>query len=283
MNEAQLLDWLAATDAYAPTLPVHEGSWTPEVAFSEIERRIGMQTQETKPTSAPLGPASRSRAGVLVAAAAFAVVVIIGAIIALTVTGGDQVEPATTVSAPSTTTHAAPPYETAEEAVAAFIWINNQGTAEDFNRAIVASANQMDASEHEEQFRFNQALGTRWTLGACTVNSVTSVTCEVEIDSAEQQLLHFGSFPGLITLRIDDTGLISSWDSVESIMAAAPRTPLDQRRMFEFNEWVKAGNSLPWLELLPAADSTAQLDITPEEAAVRYIAAIERFLAEDGG
>lgn len=108
MNEARVIERLALTDAHAKHLPLPEESWTKEVAFSEIERRIGMQPQEpteqtmvttggsevdAAPVPDPLVKAPREgrvRPRSLVIATAFAMVLVVGvALWAVAASGGD--------------------------------------------------------------------------------------------------------------------------------------------------------------------------------------------------
>lgn len=96
MNDAQLIDRLAGTDAYAADVPVPDEIWTPDVALREIERRTAMQTDERKiqelggSPPAPRGPRRRSLAPAM--AAALAVVVAVVVAIAL-LAGGDEEVP----------------------------------------------------------------------------------------------------------------------------------------------------------------------------------------------
>ena len=76
MNDSQMLETLATTDAYAPHEPLPASTWTRDTALAEIERRAIMQT-EKRP--APQTPLRRRASGWLVAAgAAIAVFVLIG-------------------------------------------------------------------------------------------------------------------------------------------------------------------------------------------------------------
>jgi hypothetical protein len=79
MNDSQLLERLAATDAYAPHLPLSGAGPTREAALTQIEQRANVKT---RPES---GPPLRSRHwnGWLVAAAAFVVVLVTGAALVL--------------------------------------------------------------------------------------------------------------------------------------------------------------------------------------------------------
>jgi len=110
MNDSQLLERLASTDAYAPGAPLPSSARTRHAAVAEIERRTDMPTQtETVP---PMPP-SRARNGWLAAAAAFVVVLIVGAAMVFLAGQGndDVVEPSTTTSVPTTITTVPPPPE----------------------------------------------------------------------------------------------------------------------------------------------------------------------------
>ena len=99
MNDSQMLETLAMTDAYAPHEPLPASTWTRDTALTEIERRAIMQT-EKRP--APQTPLRRRPSGWLVAAgAAIAVFVLIGGFVWLVSgTGGDVVvEPQATALA----------------------------------------------------------------------------------------------------------------------------------------------------------------------------------------
>ena len=108
MNDSQLLERLAATDAYAPGAPLPSSARTRNAAIAEIERRADMQTQKR---TVPPTPPRRTRDGWLVAAAAFAVVLLLGVAMAFWASQGneDVIEPTTTTSAVSTTITTVPP------------------------------------------------------------------------------------------------------------------------------------------------------------------------------
>jgi len=109
MNDSQMLETLATTDAYAPHAPLPVSAWTRDTALAEIERRMDMQT-EKRP--APHAPLSKRRNGWLVAVgAAIAVFVLIGGFVWLVSgTESDIVEepPVTTTSPVPTTVEPVP-------------------------------------------------------------------------------------------------------------------------------------------------------------------------------
>lgn len=122
MNDAQLLEQLSLTDAYAPDTDMPSAAWTRDAAFSEIERRMAERTEQ-RATSMP--PQRLRRTGLLVAAAAFVAVMIVGLALILSLGDGPDDGPATTVpptttteatttttAAPTTTTTEAPPTTT---------------------------------------------------------------------------------------------------------------------------------------------------------------------------
>ena len=109
MNDSQMLETLATTDAYAPHAPLPVSAWTRDTALAEIERRMDMQT-EKRP--APHAPLSKSRNGWLVAVgAAIAVFALIGGFVWLVSgTESDIVEePPVTTTTPVPTTAAPVP------------------------------------------------------------------------------------------------------------------------------------------------------------------------------
>lgn len=101
MNDTQLLNRLGRANAYVDDAPLPDAIWTHDLALREIDRRIGMQTQEK--TTPVVAPRPRRRSW-LVAAAAFGVVLLVGVSLALT-SRGTEVSPATspTTVAPPTT------------------------------------------------------------------------------------------------------------------------------------------------------------------------------------
>jgi len=110
MNDSQLLERLASTDAYAPDAPLPSSARTRAAAIAEIERSTDMQTQK-RPTAQ--APARRTRQGWLAAAAAFIVVLIVGAAMVLLAGQADEdvIEPTTTTSVSTTITTVPPPPE----------------------------------------------------------------------------------------------------------------------------------------------------------------------------
>ncbi len=111
MNDIQILERLAATDAYAPETDMPLSAWSREVAFSEVERKIGVPVRQTG-TPRPL-PRLRHR-GWLIAAAAFAAVILVIGAVTLLIPTADELPPATT---PPTTEVLSPTTVAVEEAV----------------------------------------------------------------------------------------------------------------------------------------------------------------------
>ena len=103
-NDEMLLEKLSATDACPQGTQLPEEAWSRDVALTEIERRVGMQTQDRIEQTVPEYRRSR---GWLVAAAAFFVVLVVGSatLFWLTRGGGPEVvdEPTTTTIATTTT------------------------------------------------------------------------------------------------------------------------------------------------------------------------------------
>ena len=119
MNESQILEQLSLTDAYAPVMDMPESAWSHDVAFAEVERRIGVGTQTTR---APAQPTRTRQRGWFIAAAAFAVVIVVIGAAVLLARPADNVPPATTPSTtqapPPTTTEVLPPTTVAAEEAA---------------------------------------------------------------------------------------------------------------------------------------------------------------------
>lgn len=77
MNDTQILEQLAKSDAFAPTMSMPASAWDRSTARSEIQRRIDMQTNTRKHPSQSR-EIVRGRPVWLAAAAGFAVVLILG-------------------------------------------------------------------------------------------------------------------------------------------------------------------------------------------------------------
>ncbi|MCJ7779711.1 MAG: hypothetical protein MUQ27_02695, partial [Acidimicrobiia bacterium] len=103
MNDSQMLEKLAMTDAYAPHTPLPVSARSRDTALAEIERRTDMQTQKRP---APQAPLRRRRDGWLVAAAAFIVVLVVGTAMAFWASRTDDsvIAPVTTTTSPIPTT-----------------------------------------------------------------------------------------------------------------------------------------------------------------------------------
>jgi hypothetical protein len=129
MNDAQLIDRLAGTDAYSADVPVPDDIWTPDVALREIERRTGMQTQEQETQQvggSPLGskpPRRRWLVPVLAAGTA----VVIAVVVAVALLGGDDESDVANSTVPTTAPTTVPesaglsPLEVAEALDAAIV------------------------------------------------------------------------------------------------------------------------------------------------------------------
>ena len=76
MNDSQMLEKLAMTDAYAPHEPLPASAWTRDTALAEIERRTDMQTEKRTAPQQRLG--GRRNGWLVAAGAAIAVFVLIG-------------------------------------------------------------------------------------------------------------------------------------------------------------------------------------------------------------
>jgi hypothetical protein len=177
MNDAQILEQLAATDAYAPAMQRPLDAWTDDVTFAEIEGRISVQTQQTKPPVVP--SSSRRHSGWLVAAAAFAAVIIMGVVIVLTATGGGEGEPATTVPSPSTTE--ALPTPEPKQIAADFVEArsNWDGAAMEAllgPGATLAGEIAITPSDYPMLAEFDRALGQTYSLGECSQAAVLGST-----------------------------------------------------------------------------------------------------------
>jgi hypothetical protein len=108
MNESQMLERLASTDAYAPETDMPPAAWSHDVAFSEVERRIGLQPGVGKPSGESV---PTWRRGWIVAMAAFAVAIIVIGVAMLFSRPANELPPATTPP----TTEVLPPTTTVKE------------------------------------------------------------------------------------------------------------------------------------------------------------------------
>lgn len=110
MNDSQILERLSSTDAYAPETDMPLSAWSRDIAFSEIERRIGVDGHTA--VAIPLAFQRTGQRGWIVAAAAFAVVMIVIGAAMLFAQPADDLPPATTPPTTQTvtpTTQATPP------------------------------------------------------------------------------------------------------------------------------------------------------------------------------
>jgi hypothetical protein len=97
MNDIQLLELVADTDAYAPETPVPESVWSRHRCFREIERRVDMRDEvkvvTRPPRDATRPPPEKRSPRALIAAAAFAITIIaVGALALITTLSDDGQE-----------------------------------------------------------------------------------------------------------------------------------------------------------------------------------------------
>jgi hypothetical protein len=170
MNDTQILEQLAKTDAYAPGTSMPASAWDRSTALSAIQRRIDMQTTE-RPTSTP--PFQRRRPGWLVAAAGFAIVLIVGLGLALLAPSGDDAPPATAPPTELPVTTAAVPLEQAMNVALADIAaaLSGAGTLPSAAEGVM-----FDDDPLPEYVEFAAALDTTVTFADCQFNDAVA-TC----------------------------------------------------------------------------------------------------------
>jgi len=250
MNDSQILEQLSLTDAYAPDMDMPESAWSHDVAFAEVERRIGGQTQTT---SAPVHPTPTRLRGWLIAAAAFAVVIVVIGATMLFARPSDNTPPVTTPSTtqapPPTTTEALPPttVAAAEEAIVTTIapiveaepvmtdevvaLLDNYQTAfntgdeaaftsffaADFWRADPSSVEWRQSAEYMLHMMTNSRIqGTTLSIENCTPTA-EGARCEFVYDGAVEQGLYYGPIRDTVITFIDGGEvthmLITEWET----------------------------------------------------------------------
>lgn len=83
----------------------------------------------------------------------------------------------------------------------------------------------------------------------------------------------------LLTVRLDESGFISTMNQTEVLPADPPPYDLSE----EWGAWLENENSVVIVDLDPFAHSLTQLDISGEEGAERLLAELDRFLASRSG
>ena len=252
MNDSQILEQLSLTDAYAPDVDMPESAWSHDVAFAEVERRIGVRTQTTR---APAQPATTRQRGWFIAAVAFAAVIIVIGATMLFARPADNVPPVTTPSTtqpPPPTTEALPPTTVAtdeaveevtvttiapiveadpvmtEEVVAlldGYETAFNSGDeatfrsffAADFWRADPSSVEWRQSVEYMLHMMTNSRIqGTTLSIENCTPTA-EGARCEFVYDGAVEQGLYYGPIRDTVITFIDGGEvthmLITEWET----------------------------------------------------------------------
>lgn len=253
------------------------------VLLATIDERTANVSTQLDHTSTTQTATKRSALGIWVAAAAFAAVIIAGVAVFLAMTGTDE-EPADETPVPQVESVPAPPFDSASDAAVAMHVAITNGTAEEIHSLLADDYRGFDmigpsVVETDERIRFDRAIGFTAEMGTCTVNSPSSSTCALTLaHPLWPRLKGVATLNATTTVRINESGYISS----SNVSEAPTEGPIDDLSP-EWNEWVIAGNALPWIELDPFADSTGQLEVSPEDAAARYMAAFELFMADRTG
>lgn len=249
MNDQMLYDRLAATDAYAPSLPMSDESWTPDVAIAEIERRYTMDTDvRTTPTPSPQRPR-----GWIVAAAVFGLVIAIGIVVALVSTSGsdDVVDEPTTTTQPATTTTvaAAPDEATVRTAIVSYIDAVNAGDADAADAPFVLleeGFNSLESSEHlRNHTEFLIELGWEFAVDDCLTDQflfiaedITEVLCGLVVTSPVHEALGIDSVT--FGSRIESIDALTIWHDPDNPVDMI--VFLDNRVEAAYGNWMSAND-----------------------------------------
>ena len=252
MNDSQILEQLSLTDAYAPDMDMPESAWSHDVAFAEVERRIGVRARTT---TAPVQPTTTRQRGWLIAAVAFAVVIVVVGAAMLFARPADNMPPVTTPSTtqpPPPTTEALPPTTVAtdeaveevtvtmiapiveadpvmtEEVVAlldGYETAFNTGDeatfssffAADFWRADPSSVEWRQSVEYMMHMMTNSRIqGTTLSIENC-IPTAEGARCEFVYDGAVEQGLYYGPIRDTVIVFVDDGEidhmLITEWET----------------------------------------------------------------------
>lgn len=221
MNDAELLELMAATDAYAADLPLLD-TMTPESVLLAIERRTGMDLKQLTTPPAP----ARKRRGPLVGAAAFAMVAVFGAIWGLASSPAespdDPAAPAVVQPAPATT--AAPsttlaPIPDGMETIVAALTAYSDGDV-DALIGFVAPGAVLREGPHTQpndvididglrlRAEFGAAIGERFEVTGCELE--TALTCSIAISDHFTRSLRLEPADGVMRFVVSD-GQIVEW------------------------------------------------------------------------
>jgi hypothetical protein len=253
MNDPQILEQLSLTDAYAPEMDMPESAWSHDVAFAEVERRIGGRTRTT---TAPMQPTPTRQRGWLIAAVAFAVVIFVIGAAMLLARPADNMPPVTTPSTtqppPPTTTEALPPTTVATDEAVEEVTVTtiapiveaeavmtdevvalldsyqtafnagdeatfNSFFAEDFWRADPTSLDWWQPVEYMLHMMTNSHIqGTTLSIENCTPTA-EGARCEFVYDGAVEQGIYYGPIRDTVTVFIDGGEvthmLITEWET----------------------------------------------------------------------
>jgi hypothetical protein len=219
MNDTQVLKQLAETDAYAPDTEMPTSAWSRETARSEIERRMGMEPQEStskqeqtvatgqrEPAAgsyvAARPPQTNRRRALLIAAGAFAVTILVVAGVALLNSDDEPFGAESSVAV-------------ADDYFAAF----NAGGSEavmalftpDATFTVEFQAEPTLRAELEEILVWNTAQGTIMTTHECAVTDeapgAVTISCEHGTHDAPAQAVGAVAVPTTTTMKITADGI----------------------------------------------------------------------------
>lgn len=287
MNDAQLLQHLAATDVVTGTeLPA--AAWSPAAAFDEVERRTGVKPRQSAPQRR-----RRSRVGWLVAAAAFAAVIIVGAVLLLAIPFPDRntvattapppptPEPPTTVAPPENAIDIGAPLDSADQAllddlkrvynrgdsVAAAAIIATNATAS--LAPWVSPADSPSSVSLVDRIATAGLFGESVQLDDCARSDV-AVRCQVTVSDRFSDLLELEAWLQTWVIQTRGEQVISVTVSGES--------PTRAEAMDAFQQWVIERE--PGAELVVAGTAEWQRTV---EAATAFDTLVVEYAALQGG
>lgn len=224
MSDTELLRALADTDPCPGDSAMPTSAWSPDDAFTEVERLVGVGSPHESVSSVP-----RSRHGWMVAAAAFFVILIVGGMLYLAAgSGPHDIAPADTTPVPTTT----PPEAWA--LVSAFYESLNTGDIpaaqalfapggiyvstdyEDVNSSSIGYGNDPSvASAGMQQFWTWkwQMLQTQWSPRSCE-GTATTVICETELNGVISAHLPGNQATGRVVFTITPEGIAEVVDKI---------------------------------------------------------------------
>ena len=270
MNDAQLLEQLSLTDAYAPDTAMPSAALQHGAAFAEVEQLINAWVPDGPAANLPLRPI---RTRMLMAPVALLVVLVAGIALFASIRFSQGTELATTPPTPSTTLSPTTPSTTPEVDPAALTFI--ESIVDDINSGdgskaaqLVLAAEEFDGPFFEEPdenderprmagtVRYWAALDSELTIDECTTVSSGVTRCELSRISEHEA---FYPEPERSVWRVRLEG-----DTVAFLSYAPGLSLVDPR---EYREWLQQVSPETATAIATVADPVAAA-----EAQKRYVA-----------